>query len=111
MKILITGGLGYIGSVLSCELKEKNTKLIGIDPFWFSKSAVTNYLEDYDELHQCPISDLSDQKLANILKTIDCVVSLAAVSNDPMGNEFESITHDVNFEQNVRLYQLSKQAY
>jgi nucleoside-diphosphate-sugar epimerase len=108
MNILITGGLGYVGSVLTEKMQDSNSKLIGIDPFWFASSALTSYVNDYEELHIKQISDLSDAELKKLLINIDCVIALAAVSNDPMGNIFEKITHEVNFNQNVRLYKLAK---
>ena len=108
MNVLITGGLGYVGSILSTELKNKKFNLIGIDPFWFSASAVNSYESDYNDLYESQVSDLSDFELTTILKDVDCVVSLAAVSNDPMGNIFEKITNDVNHIQNIKLYNLAK---
>ena len=110
MNILITGGLGYVGSVLSRKMRANNLDLIGIDPFWFATSALNSYENDYKELYKKQISDLSDTELKKILSNIDCVIALAAVSNDPMGNTFEEITHEVNYNQNVRLYKLSIKA-
>ena len=42
-------------------------------------------------------ADVRDfQKLAIYIKEVDHVIHLAAVSNDPMGKEFENLTKDIN---------------
>ena len=38
-----------------------------------------------------------------VLKSFDSVVYLAAISNDPMGKEFEKITYDVNQHAALKL--------
>ena len=39
-KVLITGGAGYIGSVLVPELLEKNHEVIVIDNFFYSQTSL-----------------------------------------------------------------------
>ena len=50
-QILITGGAGYLGSVLIKKLVKKNYKVINLDPFLYSniqtfnkKNRVINYI-------------------------------------------------------------------
>ena len=45
MKILVTGGCGYVGSVLIPRLLKKNYKIINIDTQWFG-----NYLKNHRNL-------------------------------------------------------------
>ncbi len=45
-----------------------------------------------------------------ILQDVDAVVHLAAISNDPMGKAYETITADVNYEASVRLARQAKEA-
>jgi nucleoside-diphosphate-sugar epimerase len=45
-----------------------------------------------------------------ILKGVDAVVHLAAISNDPMGNSFEKVTKDINDESSAHLARHAKQA-
>ena len=39
-KILITGNLGYVGSVLTQYLSEKSYKITGVDIGWFKNDLV-----------------------------------------------------------------------
>jgi nucleoside-diphosphate-sugar epimerase len=54
----------------------------------------------------CDVRDLSVSDLAGI----DCVVHLAAVSNDPMGQTYEKATDDINHLASVELAKLCKAA-
>ena len=40
----------------------------------------------------------------------DVVVHLAAISNDPMGDRFAEVTHDINFKASVELAKQAKAA-
>lgn len=40
---------------------------------------------------------------------IDGVVHLAAISNDPMGNQFEAATEDINFKSSLRIAELASE--
>ena len=110
MKIVVTGNLGYIGPELGKSLKnyfEKST-LIGIDTGLFLQCITSNErLGDtfYDEQKFCDIRNIS----IDDLKNCDAVVSLAAVSNDPIGNVFEDATREINLEANCRLANLCAQ--
>ena len=39
----------------------------------------------------------------DFIKDFDIVIALAAVSNDPIGKEFEEATYQINFESTCRL--------
>jgi hypothetical protein len=45
---------------------------------------------------------------AEILVGVNALVHPAAISNDPMGNTFERVTHDVNQTASVRIAELCK---
>lgn len=101
-KILITGNKGYVG-VLLCELLKKNNHYVkGVDVNWFTKKKQNIKFVD-DQLN------FGIDKLENKhFKGIDCVVHLAAISNDPMSEEFKTETYEVNFHQSKKLYNLAK---
>lgn len=46
----------------------------------------------------------------DLLTGVDAVVHLAAISNDPMGNAYESVTFDVNYRAGIELAQRAKAA-
>ena len=76
MKILITGGCGYKGSILIPKLLKKGHEIINIDTQWFG-----NYLEKDSKLKNIcgDIRDLDQE----ILKDIDTIIHLANIANDP----------------------------
>ncbi len=110
MKILITGNLGYIGPELGKSLKnyfEKST-IIGVDTGLFLQCITSNERVGdtyYDEQKFCDIRNIS----INDLNDCYAVVSLAAVSNDPIGNDFEDATREINLEANCRLANMCAQ--
>ena len=106
MKILIIGNQGYVGSVLVEELKSKRKyKLLGLDLGIFSKNLVSNYNPD-DLLDEQIIQDVRNFDIS-LLKDVKTVVYLAAISNDPMGNEYESLTRDINYNSTVNLAKMA----
>ena len=74
-KILVTGGGGYVGTLLVQELLKKNYKITVVDTFWFG-----NYLVKNKKLKilKKNILNLKDSDF----KKIDCVIHLASIAND-----------------------------
>jgi nucleoside-diphosphate-sugar epimerase len=111
MKILIFGNLGYIGPNVVKQLRSTygNATLVGYDMGYFAH-LLTNARHmpeswlDYQIYGDIRTID------AGILKGVDAIVNLAAISNDPMGNQYESITMEVNYNAAVRLAKLAKNA-
>lgn len=104
MKILVTGNLGYIGSVLTDILIKKGYQAVGLD---------TNFYEPL-----CPLppsaakikqiqKDIRDIESSD-LKGIDAIIHLAALSNDPVGELNPQLTHSINLESTVKLASLAK---
>jgi len=76
MKILITGASGYVGSVLTNYLLDKNFKIIAIDTQWFGIN-----LKKHKNLK---IIKKDYRKINNKdLKKVDSVIHLANIANDP----------------------------
>ena len=103
MKILITGNLGYIGSVLSPYLEDKGYNVIGYDIGYYIDC---NLIKNKDPIYQIQ-KDIRDIEPED-LKSIDVVVHLAALSNDPLGDFDETITYQINHEATLRLARISK---
>jgi len=109
MKILITGNLGYVGPLVVERLKKKisNVKLIGFDSGFFSHLLTgVNYTpEKYlDQQYFGDVRNFPEE----ILNDVDIVIYLAAVSNDPMGKEFEKPTYEINQHSAVSLAKACK---
>jgi nucleoside-diphosphate-sugar epimerase len=109
MKILITGNMGYIGPCLVSHLRScwPDVELIGIDMGFFA-SCLTNT----QVLPECrvDVQYFADVRRISedLLKNIDAVVHLAAISNDPMGNTFEDVTLDINYRASINLAKIAK---
>lgn len=108
MKILIVGGLGYLGPVVSSTIRDLLVpeSLHVVDAGWFLAAAVSPGTSAYDRIS---IGDKRDLK-ADFLIGYDVVIDLAAVSNDPMGKDFEAATMEINAAAAVELAQKCKQA-
>ncbi|MES1219987.1 MAG: SDR family oxidoreductase [Bacteroidota bacterium] len=111
MKILITGNLGYVGPGVVKEFRRyyPDAEIIGFDIGYFAKYitsekiAPESYLttQYYGDVRQFPY---------HILKGVDTVVALAAISNDPIGNKFENATLDTNYKSAVEIAIRAKDA-
>src|SRR3712207_8479024 len=75
--ILVTGGAGYIGSVLVRELLALGETVRVVDPYWFGDYLPTN------ERLEVVREDLRYCDTAAVLKDVDAVIHLSGLSNDP----------------------------
>lgn len=109
MKILITGNMGYVGSVLVPYLRKEYPKsfIAGLDIGFFQEKLIDNSYPE-KSLDKQIIKDIRDVESED-LEGVDVIINLAAVSNDPMGKEFESATEEINFIAGVRLANLAKE--
>jgi nucleoside-diphosphate-sugar epimerase len=105
MKILIIGNMGYVGPVLMEYLSKKKIKYDGLDVNFFNNKKVNNLLKK-KKIHQTLI-DVRDIDNYQI-KKYNAVVYLAAISNDPMGNEFQKTTFDINWKMAMKIAKMSK---
>ena len=105
MHVLVTGGGGYIGSILVPRLLKEKYKVTVLDRFFFGKE----YLEKLSKSH--PLKLIQDDIRwfnSSILKNIDVVLDLAAISNDPSGELDPKMTLDINYKGRARVATLSK---
>lgn len=105
-RVLITGNLGYIGSVLSNYLRYRGYNIKGLDVGYFKKCNF-NYFKK-KKIKQV-IKDIRDINL-NDLKNTDIVVHLAGLSNDPLGELAKNVTNEINYKSTVKLANLAKKA-
>jgi nucleoside-diphosphate-sugar epimerase len=106
MRVLVTGGAGYIGSELVRELLHLGHKVVCLDRFFFGKESVLDIL---DEKNLVIIKDDIRWFEPKILKDIDVVMDLAALSNDPAGEIDQAKTFDINYLGRIRVARLSKE--
>lgn len=103
MNVLVTGGAGYIGSVMSRLLLEKGYDVTCLDRLFFG----TDSLKDIADEITVVKDDIRffDPKL---LKGVDAVFDLAALSNDPSGELEPQKTLEINYKGRVRVANLAK---
>jgi len=109
MRILVTGNLGYVGSVLGSYIQSSHPdwNLAGIDAGFFADCLTGE--DPSHHYHRQVIRDVRDLTKSD-LEGIDAIVHLAAVSNDSAGNEYEVATKAVNIDASRRLADLARQA-
>jgi nucleoside-diphosphate-sugar epimerase len=103
MKVLVTGGAGYIGSILCRMLIEKGFDVICLDRFFFGFDSIEE-IKDRIKIVKEDIRWFNP----NILKGIDAVIDMASLSNDPSGELDPQKTLEINYEGRVRVARLSK---
>lgn len=103
MRVIVTGGTGYIGRVLVPDLKKKGHEITVIDRGFLDYSNLESEYEDVtllrEDIRTCD---------PDILKGFDAVIDLAALSNDPSGNLNRMATWDINYLGRVRIARLAK---
>ncbi len=111
MKILITGNMGYVGPcvVERLHVSYSSAMLIGFDTGYFAHCLTNADLLPESRVDLQYFADVRDFP-RELLKDIDTIVHLAAISNDPMGNTFEEITLDINHHSSIALAKKAKEA-
>ena len=103
MKILITGGCGYKGSVLIPKLLKEGHQLTNIDTEWFG-----NYLKPHKNLNSIK------QDIRNIkdisFNGFDSVIHLANIANDPAVEINPTMSWEVNVLASHQLIEKAKNA-
>lgn len=111
MNILITGNMGYVGPVVVRHLRSvfPDATLTGVDTGFFAHCLTTS--------EPLPERRLDVQRFLDVrrigpedLQGVDAVIHLAAISNDPMGKAYESVTDDINHQVSVRLARMAREA-
>ena len=104
MKVLVTGGAGFIGSNLVDRLIERGHAVFVIDDLSAGKKEYLNPKAFFEE------SKLSNSKLfPNILSQLDFVFHLAGRGSIPKSIQNPTLTYEVNFNETMFLLNLLKE--
>ena len=107
MRVLVTGHLGYIGTVLTPMLVNAGHKVTGLDSDLYSRCT---YAAGGEICEVATIrKDVRDVEAADLVG-FDAVLHLAALSNDPLGNLKPGLTDEINHRASVRIAELAKRA-
>ncbi len=107
MRVLLTGHLGYIGTVLTPMLLKAGHEVVGLDSDLYARCTFAHG----GDIVSVPtiFKDTRDVE-ASDLAGIDAVLHLAALSNDPLGDLRPGLTDETNHLASVRLAELAKSA-
>ena len=109
MNILVTGGAGYLGSVLLPKLLARGHRLRVVDVGYFGVShlrqlrpGIELVREDVRALYQ------DNSACKRLLEDMDCVIHPAALSDDPSAELNPALTEQVNFRATEALAEAAK---
>ncbi|MEX2284602.1 MAG: SDR family oxidoreductase [Gemmatimonadota bacterium] len=97
MRILVTGGAGYLGSVLIPKLLVRRHDVKVLDVGYFGIGHLRPYQPTVEILRDDLRRLLTDSAFAEpLLDGVDCIIHLAAISNDPSAELQPELTAEVN---------------
>jgi len=105
MTVLVTGNLGYIGSVLTPALTRRGYRVRGFDSGLFADCTLSEVEAPRDQIWR----DIRAIEAVDV-EGLDGVIHLAGLSNDPLGELDPSLTQAINFDATVRLGELARNA-
>lgn len=107
MRVLVTGHLGYIGSVLTPMLVRRGHLVVGMDSDLF---AGCGFGPETDLIRVPEMRrDIRDATVDDV-RGFDAIMHLAALSNDPLGDINPDLTYEINHRASVRLAELARRA-
>lgn len=107
-KVLVTGGAGYIGSVLVKLLLNRGYKVRVLDNLMFGGDSLVELLNNENfEFIKGDIRDKEDVKAA--MKDIDFVAHLAAIVGDPACAKEPKLAKETNLEGSKLVYNIANE--
>jgi len=106
MKLLITGGAGYIGSVITNLALQQGFQVKVIDTLWFNKDIPLIHFNNPN--YEFIRGDICNEDTAKeIIKDVDYIINAAAVVGDPASKIFPDLTYKINYEACINLAELT----
>lgn len=106
MKILVTGGAGYIGSILCDTLLKRGYEIICLDKLYFGDIGIKNLI---NEKNFKLVKDDTRIFDPSILENVDIVIDLAAIGQpDPENKLKPKLFYEMNYKGPIRVANLSK---
>ena len=105
--VLVTGGAGYVGSVLVPKLLERGYRVKVIDLYMYGED-VLDSVKDNPNLAQIK-GDIRDRKLLEReIPGMDAMIHLACISNDPSFELNPELGRSINYDALFPLVEISK---
>jgi nucleoside-diphosphate-sugar epimerase len=105
-RLLVTGNLGYIGSVLVPILVDRGYEVRGLDAGYYADDTLTAVSDPVVSQIRKDVRDV----IAEDVEGVDGIIHLAALCNDPLGDLDPNLTDQINFQGTVRLAEVAKEA-
>ena len=107
MKILVTGGAGYLGSVIVDKLLNKGYEVIVLDKLLFNQTSLLQYTSNPN--FKFIYGDVRNETLLEKLcKEADTIIPLAAIVGFPACAAEPQLAKEINFKQIVNIVRFSK---
>lgn len=104
--VLVTGGAGYVGSVLVPKLLKAGYRVNVLD--WFIYGDTLSSVKGHPLLTEIK-GDLRDKAtVENALSDMDAVIHLACISNDPSFELDPNLGKSINYDGTIQLFDLAK---
>ena len=105
MRVLVTGHLGYIGTVMVPMLLAEGHDVVGFDSDLYRSCTFGGGIVEVPWIQK----DIRDVEREDV-EGFDAVLHLAGLSNDPLGDLNPELTFEINHRGSVRLAELCKEA-
>ena len=107
--VLVTGGAGYVGSVLVPKLLAKGYQVKVLDLYLYGED-VLDAVRDHPNLEQIK-GDIRDRALLEkIIPGTDAIIHLACISNDPSFELNPQLGKSINYDAFLGLMEASKRS-
>ncbi len=93
--ILITGGAGYVGSVLVRKLVNLGYDVKVIDSLVFGNDGISSLIND-KKIEFFNLDIRETEKISSIIQNIDCVIHLAAIVGEPLCKKIPDAAKQIN---------------
>ena len=109
MRVFVTGVNGYIGAILGPYLMERGLDVVGLDVGYYRDGWLFSDNRRMQWQPRTINADLRDLQPKH-LEGCDAVAHLAELSNDPLGQNNPTVTHEINHKGSVKLAELARAA-
>jgi len=97
MNILVTGGAGYLGSIICEQLLNKGYKVTVLDNLLYKQKSLFHLMANHN--FEFVFGDARDKEtMSRLLKNVDFIIPLAAIVGAPACDRDPQLATSVNFE-------------
>lgn len=105
--ILVTGGAGYVGSILLKKLQNYDLKIKVVDSLVFGDDGISSLIKN-KKIEFFNVDIRNTENILPILQDVDCVIHLAAVVGEPLCKKIPESAKQINEYATKNLVKLCK---